>query len=131
MSVASYQSNLSLDLFHASRLAWGFEWDYNAWSRHLMFKGKKDWYLQPILNHISMNRKLVLIIDGINLITSKWHELNCSNSRFGSLQDNAMHVLNHGLAYWISSMHFRVFFKTQKIKQHLESLIFKRWPTML
>jgi hypothetical protein len=64
-----------------------------------MLKGKKDWYPQPILNHISMNWKLVLIVDGTNFITSKWNELGYSNNKFGGPQNNAMHVLNHILAY--------------------------------
>jgi hypothetical protein len=57
----------------------------DTWSYHHMIKGKKDWYSQPILNHINMNCELALIIDGINLITSKWNELGYSNNRFGGL----------------------------------------------
>jgi hypothetical protein len=59
-----------------------------------------------------MNWELALIVDGTNLITSKWNELDYSNNRFGGLQNNVMHVLNNSLLHSICPMHFWVFLKT-------------------
>jgi hypothetical protein len=97
----------------------------NIWSNHHMLKGHEDWYSQPILNHISMNQHLILVVNYIYLIISKWQVLGCSTNKFCGLKNNVMRVLNHIPTRGVYSMHFGVLFKIQRIKQILVNLIFK------
>jgi hypothetical protein len=96
----------------------------NTWSNHHMLKRHEDWYSQPILNHISMNQQLILIVNYIYLIISKWQVLGCSTNKC-DLKNNVMHMFNHIPTKGVYSMHFEVLFNIQRIKQILVDLIFK------
>ncbi len=104
----------------------------NTWFNNHTLKGKEDSYLQPILNHIWMNWQPTLVINYVDLITSKWQILGYSNNKFNCLQDNAtMHRLSHNTTKGVYPMHFVVLLKIKKIKQIFVSFVLKHWLAML
>jgi hypothetical protein len=95
-------------------------------------KGKEDSYLQQILNHMWMNWQPTLVVNYVDLITSKWQILGYSNNKFYCLQVNAtMHKLNHNPTKGVYPMQFVVFLKIKKIKQIFVSFVFKHWLAVL
>jgi hypothetical protein len=66
-----------------------------------MFKGKQNWYEQPILHNICIKKHPPLVISSVHVITSQRNILGSYNNNCGSIKHNLVHVLNHGSTHKI------------------------------